>query len=284
MKRRLLEIGRLRYGKKLHRVSTITVKGFDLAKKLHLCIFPTYVHKASKVWWASFPNGLFLPSLFLFRKMLTKLLHELSAQNVALVAVSKTHPPERILEIYHQGQRIFGENRAQEMLEKQATLPADIEWHLIGHLQTNKVKLIAPFVRMIHSVDSLRLLEEIDKQAAKAGRTIDCLLQFHIAQEETKFGLDEAEARALLSSEVFRRMKNVRICGVMGMATFTDDETQVRREFRHLKTIFEKLKQEFFSENPHFREISMGMSGDWRIAVEEGSTMVRVGSLIFGER
>lgn len=216
--------------------------------------------------------------------MLTKLLHELSAQNVTLVAVSKTHPPERILEIYHQGQRIFGENRAQEMLEKQATLPADIEWHLIGHLQTNKVKLIAPFVRMIHSVDSLRLLEEIDKQAAKAARKIDCLLQFHIAQEETKFGLDEAEARALLSSDTFRQMKNVRICGVMGMATFTDDEAQVRREFRSLKSIFEKLKQEFFSENPHFREISMGMSGDWRIAVEEGSTMVRVGSLIFGER
>jgi len=216
--------------------------------------------------------------------MLTKLLHELSAQNVTLVAVSKTHPPERILEIYHQGQRIFGENRAQEMLEKQAALPADIEWHLIGHLQTNKVKLIAPFVRMIHSVDSLRLLEEIDKQAAKAARTIDCLLQFHIAQEETKFGLDEAEARALLSSDTFRQMKNVRICGVMGMATFTEDETQVRREFRLLKTIFEKLKQEFFPENPHFREISMGMSGDWRIAVEEGSTMVRVGSLIFGER
>ncbi len=216
--------------------------------------------------------------------MLTKLLHELSAQNVTLVAVSKTHPPERILEIYQQGQRIFGENRAQEMLEKQAALPADIEWHLIGHLQTNKVKLIAPFVRMIHSVDSQRLLEEIDKQAAKAERTIDCLLQFHIAQEETKFGLDEAEARALLSSDTFRQMKNVRICGVMGMATFTDDEAQVRREFRSLKTIFEKLKQEFFPENPHFREISMGMSGDWRIAVEEGSTMVRVGSLIFGER
>ena len=216
--------------------------------------------------------------------MLTKLLHELSARNVALVAVSKTHPPERILEIYQQGQRTFGENRAQEMLEKQAALPADIEWHLIGHLQTNKVKLIAPFVRMIHSVDSLRLLEEIDKQAAKAERTIDCLLQFHIAQEETKFGLDEAEARAILSSDAFRQMKNVRICGVMGMATFTDDDAQVRREFRSLKTIFEKLKQDFFPENPHFREISMGMSGDWRIAVEEGSTMVRVGSLIFGER
>lgn len=284
MKKRLLEIGRLRYGKKLHRVSTITVKAFDLAKNLHLCIFHTYVHNAPKVWRTSFSNGLLLPSLFTWHKMLTELLHELSAQNVTLVAVSKTHPPERILEIYQQGQRIFGENRAQEMLEKQAALPADIEWHLIGHLQTNKVKLIAPFVRMIHSVDSLRLLEEIDKQAAKAERTIDCLLQFHIAQEETKFGLDEAEAHAILSSEAFRQMKNVRICGVMGMATFTDDEAQVRREFRLLKTIFEKLKQEFISENPHFREISMGMSGDWHIAVEEGSTMVRVGSLIFGER
>lgn len=216
--------------------------------------------------------------------MFNELLHELSAKNVALVAVSKTQPPERILEMYRQGQRIFGENRAQEMLEKHAALPADIEWHLIGHLQTNKVKLIAPFVRMIHSVDSLRLLQEIDKQALNANRTIDCLLQFHIAQEETKFGLDEAEARELLDSDTFRQMKNIRICGVMGMATFSDDGVQVRSEFRHLKAIFENLKKAFFLKNPDFREISMGMSGDWRIAVEEGSTMVRIGSLIFGER
>lgn len=216
--------------------------------------------------------------------MLSELLHELSAKNVTLVAVSKTQPSERILELYHKGQRIFGENRAQEMLEKHAALPEDIEWHLIGHLQTNKVKLIAPFVRMIHSVDSLRLLQEIDKQALRCNRTIDCLLQFHIAQEETKFGLDEAEARELLGSDTFRQMKNIRICGVMGMATFTDNEAQVRSEFRRLKRIFEKLKKDFFPESLHFREISMGMSGDWRIAVEEGSTMIRVGSLIFGER
>ena len=216
--------------------------------------------------------------------MISELQHELCAKNVTLVAVSKTHPPERILEIYGLGQRIFGENRAQEMLEKHAALPADIEWHLIGHLQTNKVKYIAPFVRMIHSVDSLRLLQEIDRQAAKANRVIDCLLQFYIADEATKFGLDEAEARELLSGPEFSAMKNVRICGVMGMATFTDDTVQVRAEFRRLKRIFEDLKTTFFPKSPHFREISMGMSGDWRMAVEEGSTMVRIGSLIFGER
>ncbi len=218
------------------------------------------------------------------KKMLSELLPELSAKNVTLVAVSKTHPPERIMNIYRQGQRIFGENRAQEMLEKHATLPADIGWHLIGHLQTNKVKYIAPFVRMIQSVDSLKLLQEIDKQAAKVNRVIDCLLQFYIAAEDTKFGLDEPEARALLSGETFRNLKNIRVCGVMGMATFTDDEAQIRAEFRHLKSIFDQLKTEFFAEKPEFREISMGMSGDWRIAVEEGSTMVRIGSLIFGER
>jgi pyridoxal phosphate enzyme (YggS family) len=216
--------------------------------------------------------------------MLTEILRELASRNARLVAVSKTHPPERILEIYQQGQRIFGENRAQEMLEKHAALPADIEWHLIGHLQTNKVKYIAPFVSLIHSADSLKLLQEIDKQANKVGRVIDCLLQFHIAQEETKFGLDESEAREMLSSEAFRQLENIRICGVMGMATFTDDEAQVRSEFRRLKAIFEKIRQEFFLDKPYFKEISMGMSGDWRIAVEEGSTMLRIGSLIFGER
>lgn len=216
--------------------------------------------------------------------MLTEILQELAPKNVTLVAVSKTHSPERILEIYSQGQRIFGENRAQEMLEKHRALPADIEWHLIGHLQTNKVKLIAPFVRMIHSADSLRLLQEIDKQALKNNRVIDCLLQFHIAQEETKFGLDENEARELLESDIFSQLKNIRICGVMGMATFTDNEAQVRQEFQRLKAIFEKLKKSFFPNDAHFREISMGMSGDWRLAVEEGSTMVRIGSLIFGER
>lgn len=216
--------------------------------------------------------------------MLAELLHELTAKGVTLVAVSKTHPPESILDIYRQGQRIFGENRAQEMRAKYDALPKDIDWHLIGHLQTNKVKLIAPFVRMIHSVDSLKLLQEIDKQAHIAGRVIDCLLQFHIAEEETKFGLDEAEARILLDSPEYQSLHNVRLCGVMGMATFTDDEARVRSEFRHLRGIFQRLKTGYFSEAPHFRDVSMGMSGDWRLAVEEGSTMVRIGSLIFGER
>ena len=216
--------------------------------------------------------------------MLTEILQTLSATGTTLVAVSKTHPPERIMELYRQGQRIFGENRVQEMLEKQAALPNDIEWHLIGHLQTNKVKYIAPFVRMIQSVDSLRLLLEIDKQAAKNERVIDCLLQFHIAEEETKFGLDESEARELLSDPAFTQMKHVRICGVMGMATFTDDRDAVRREFRHLHSIFNHVKRDFFPNAPFFKEISMGMSGDWQAAVEEGSTMVRIGSLIFGDR
>lgn len=213
--------------------------------------------------------------------MFAALLSELTARHVRLIAVSKTQPPARMLELYRQGQRDFGENRVQEMLAKQAALPADLHWHLIGHLQTNKVRLIAPFVHMIHSVDSLKLLREIDQQALKAGRVIDCLLQFHIAAEETKFGLDETEARALLNSPDFQRMQNVRICGVMGMATFTDDETRVRAEFRGLRDLFDRLKNEFFPTAPWFREISMGMSGDWRIAVEEGSTMVRIGSLIF---
>lgn len=213
-----------------------------------------------------------------------KLAGELKSRHVTLVAVSKTHPPERILELYRSGQRIFGENRVQEMVDKYEVLPKDIEWHLIGHLQTNKVKYIAPFVRMIHSVDSLRLLQEIDRQARKAGRVIDCLLQFHIAEEETKFGLDEQEARALLSSPEYQSMPGIRVCGVMGMASFTPDADHVRGEFRHLHDIFQRLRVEYFLNAPHFREISMGMSGDWQIAVEEGSTMVRIGSLLFGQR
>ena len=208
----------------------------------------------------------------------------LTSKNVTLVAVSKTRPPERVLEVYAGGQRVFGENRPQEMLAKYDALPKDIHWHLIGHLQTNKVKMIAPFVAMIHSVDSLRLLSEINKQAEKHNRVIDCLLQFHIAEEETKFGLDEAEARTLLESPEYLAMRNVRICGVMGMATFTDDTALVRREFKSLKRIFDDLKTQYFAENEEFREVSMGMSGDWEVAVEEGSTMVRIGSLIFGER
>lgn len=216
--------------------------------------------------------------------MLDHIRAELASKNARLVAVSKTHPAARIREVYDQGQRIFGENRPQEMLEKHSALPADVEWHLIGHLQTNKVKYIAPFVAMIHSVDSLRLLQEIDKQALKHGRIIDCLLQFHIAREETKFGFSESEVNDMLLSPEFASLQNVRICGVMGMASFTDDTVQVRQEFQHLKNIFDRLKQKFFPQAPYFREISMGMSGDWQIALEEGSTMVRIGSLIFGTR
>ena len=207
----------------------------------------------------------------------------LASKLVCLVAVSKTQPLEKVLELYQAGQRIFGENRVQEMLEKRNLLPDDIEWHQIGHLQTNKVKYIAEFVRMIHSVDSLRLLEEIDRQAEKAGRVIDCLLQFHVAQEETKFGLSISEARELLGSAEFHHMNHVRICGVMGMASFSDDKTLVRNEFRSLSAIFKEIKEAFFPEADYFREISMGMSADWEIAVEEGSTMVRIGSLLFND-
>lgn len=188
------------------------------------------------------------------------------------------------MELYAKGQRIFGENRVQEMLSKEAALPKDIMWHLIGHLQTNKVKMIAPFVQMIHSVDSLDLLQEIDKQALKAGRSIDCLLQFHIAEEASKYGFTDETVLSMLQSADFLSLKNVRICGVMGMATFTDDMVQVRQEFKALQQIFQRLQARVFAQQPHFKEISMGMSGDWEIAVEEGSTMVRIGSLIFGAR
>lgn len=216
--------------------------------------------------------------------MIEALIKSLDARRVKLVAVSKTYPPERILEVYALGQRCFGENRVQEMLAKHATLPKDIAWHLIGHLQSNKVKQIIPFVQMIHSVDRFSLLQEIDRQALKAGRVVDCLLQFHIAQESTKFGFSVSEAEKMLQSPEFHALQHVRICGVMGMATFTNDMTRVRNEFRGLKIIFQKLKTQFFSNEPAFQEISMGMSGDWEIAVEEGSTMVRIGSLIFGKR
>lgn len=205
-------------------------------------------------------------------------------EGVKLVAVSKTKPVEAIEEAYNAGQRVFGENRAQELAEKYEVLPKDIEWHLIGHLQTNKVKYVAGFVAMIHGVESLKLLETIDKEAKKHNRVISCLLQFHVAQEETKFGLNIEEAKALLESESYAEMKNVRIEGVMGMATNTENLTQVREEFRHLRRIFEELKQQYFADKPEFKELSMGMSGDYLIAVEEGSTMVRVGSSIFGAR
>lgn len=201
-----------------------------------------------------------------------------------LVAVSKTQPHEAILHLYQQGQRIFGENKVQELVPKYEALPKDIEWHLIGHLQSNKVKYIAPFVAMIHSVDSLKLLEEINKQAAKNQRVIHCLLQFKINDEETKFGLDLEEAFELLESSVLPTLQNIRLCGVMGMASFVDDEDQIRREFKNLKGIFDQLKARYFSQDPAFKEISMGMSDDYPIAVEEGSTLVRIGTLLFGAR
>jgi len=216
--------------------------------------------------------------------MYDKIQNELQTTNTTLVAVSKTKPNEAIMNLYAQGQRIFGENRVQELVEKHEALPKDIDWHLIGHLQTNKVKYIAPFVRMIHSVDSLRLLVEINKQAAKNERVIDCLLQMDIADESTKFGLDESEVLDLLRSTEFKKMQHIRIVGVMGMATFTPDTAQVRDEFRQLAAISKQLKGDFFGENEAFKEISMGMSGDYQIAVAEGSTMVRIGSLLFGGR
>lgn len=216
--------------------------------------------------------------------MLEKILAELAPTQTKLVAVSKTKPPEEILTVYEKGHRIFGENRAQELAEKYEVLPKDIEWHFIGHLQRNKVRYIAPFVHLIHSVDSPRLLRQINKEARKEERTIDCLLQFKIAEEETKYGFDLATARQMLSDPGFAKLGNVRIRGVMGMATFTDDKEQVRSEFRRLHVIFDELKREFFADQDSFREISTGMSNDYRIALEEGSTMVRIGSLIFGPR
>ncbi|MBK7474506.1 MAG: YggS family pyridoxal phosphate-dependent enzyme [Haliscomenobacter sp.] len=216
--------------------------------------------------------------------MFEKIAGELKEAGVQLVAVSKTKSPDQILELYRKGQRVFGENKVQELVSKQEVLPSDIQWHLIGHLQTNKVKYIAPFAAMIQSVDSWKLLLEIDKQAAKCGRIIPCLLQFHIAEEETKFGLSLQEAEALLSSETFRGLKHVRIAGVMGMATFTDDEVQVGREFHRLREMFLFLKAHYFAEDPGFKEISMGMSSDYAIALKEGSTMARIGTLLFGPR
>lgn len=204
--------------------------------------------------------------------------------HVSLVAVSKTKPAELLMEAYKCGQRAFGENKVQEMVWKYEALPKDIEWHFIGHLQSNKVKYIAPFVHLIHGVDSFKLLKAIDTEANKAKRIISCLLQFHIAEEETKFGLSMDEATEMLNSDEFKGLEHVNISGVMGMATYTDDENQIRKEFASLKTNFEKIKSDFFAKKPEFKEVSMGMSGDYLIAVQEGSTMIRVGSIIFGMR
>jgi hypothetical protein len=204
--------------------------------------------------------------------------------DVQLIAVSKTKPASLIQEVYQAGQRAFGENKVQEMVDKYEQLPKDIQWHLIGHLQTNKVKYIAPFVHLIHAVDSLKLLQEIDKQAAKYNRVIPCLLQFHIANEDTKFGLDFSEAEEILQSREFIEMQHIQIVGLMGMATFTENEEQVRDEFRNLNNYFQIIKSHYFKFNPDFKHLSMGMSGDYELAIEEGSTMVRIGSTLFGSR
>lgn len=204
--------------------------------------------------------------------------------HVCLVAVSKLHPVEELTEAYNAGQRVFGENKVQELVPKYEAMPKDIEWHLIGHLQTNKVKYIAPFVTLIHGVDSFKLLAEIDKQAKKIDRIIDCLLQIHIAQEESKFGFSEDEARVMLTDGAYSELSNIRIRGLMGMASFTDNEAQVRKEFKDLKQLFDSLKCSFFKDNAEFNILSMGMSEDYKIAIEEGSTMVRIGSSIFGAR
>ncbi len=215
---------------------------------------------------------------------ISKLKKETEGRGVKLIAVSKTKPADVLMEAYNAGQRVFGENNVQEMVEKQEQLPKDIEWHLIGHLQSNKVKYIAPFISLIHSVDSLKLLQEIDKQAAKNKRIIDCLLQIYIADEETKFGLGFDEAIELLRSEDFLALKNIRIVGLMGIATNTDNEKQLKDEFYELHTFFNGIKTSFFRKEDSFKELSIGMSSDYKIAMEQGSTMVRVGSLIFGQR
>lgn len=209
---------------------------------------------------------------------------EIGTSNVKLIAVSKTKPVESILEAYEAGHRLFGENMVQELVEKHEKLPKDIEWHLIGHLQTNKVKYLAPFINLIHSVDSLKLIQEINKQALKNNRVIDCLLQLEIADEETKFGMDMAEAIEFLRSNEFQELKNIRICGVMGIATLTDNPEMTAEEFYELKTFFNGLKDTFFRKDPAFKEISMGMSGDYKLAIEKGSTLIRLGSTIFGVR
>ena len=205
-------------------------------------------------------------------------------EQVRLIAISKTKTPEQIMEAYNAGHLDFGENKAQELLPKYEALPKDIHWHMVGHLQSNKVKYIAPFIKLIHSIDSLKLLKTVNKEARKNDRIIQCLLQLHIAEEESKFGLQYEEACGLLESEAFRNMENVEICGLMGMATLTDNTDQIRSEFRQLKQYFDTIRERYFPGKASFREVSMGMSGDYRLAVEEGSTMVRIGSAIFGER
>jgi pyridoxal phosphate enzyme (YggS family) len=208
----------------------------------------------------------------------------LADKNCRLVAVSKTKPIVAIKKAYNAGQRDFGENKVQELRDKEPILPSDIRWHMIGHLQSNKVKYIAPYIHLIHSIDSMKLLAEVDKQALKNERVIDCLLQVHIAEEETKFGFNKEELEDLLGSEEFSALQSIKIVGLMGMATFTENQDQIQKEFRVLKNLFDHLSQNYTRSNTHWKEISMGMSGDYEIAIEEGSTLIRVGSSIFGER
>lgn len=214
---------------------------------------------------------------------LLNVLSELPEQT-HLVAVSKFHPNEAIMEAYEAGQRIFGESKVQEMTQKYESLPKDIEWHFIGHLQTNKIKYMVPYVTLIHGIDSYKLLAEINKQAAKVNRIIPCLLQMHIAQEETKFGFSFEECKEMLAAGEWKELRNIRISGLMGMATNTDSTEQIDKEFRSLNTFFKEIKQIYFPEEPTFKELSMGMSHDYHQAIDEGSTLVRVGSKIFGER
>lgn len=211
-------------------------------------------------------------------------LREEIGDKVKIVAVSKFHPSDEIMEAYNDGQLLFGESRVQELESKQPELPKDIEWHFIGSLQRNKVRFIAPFVSMIHSLDSERLMREINNRAAQNNRVISCLLQLHVADEATKSGFTPDECRAFLESNNWKNYPNVKIVGVMGMATYTDDTEQVRNEFKEIKSLFKEFKEKHFKEDESFKEVSMGMSGDYHIAIEEGSTIIRVGTLIFGER
>jgi PLP dependent protein len=218
------------------------------------------------------------------KENLDHLKKNLNNADCRLIAVSKTHSAEAILEAYNTGHRDFGENKVQELVEKHAALPQDIRWHMIGHLQRNKVKYLVNFISLIHGVDSMKLLQEIDKEAGKAGKIVNCLLQVHIAEESTKFGLNEVELQNLLLGNEIAQLQNIKIAGLMGMATYTDDDSQVRHEFKKLRSLMEKLKHETLPDNVSLEELSMGMSGDYSIAIEEGSTMIRIGSAIFGER
>jgi len=218
------------------------------------------------------------------QKNLTSILAELKPTGVKLVAVSKYHPIEALKEAYDVGQRCFGESHVQELEQKHAAMPDDVEWHFIGHLQTNKVKYITPYISLIHAVDTLKLLREIDKQAAKVGRVINCLLQVHVAKETTKFGFLPEELMLLMKNEECKDMHHVRICGLMCMATNTDNCELIRSEFRQVKQLYDEIKAQYFADNNDFSKLSMGMSEDYNIAIEEGSSMVRIGSMIFGER